>query len=82
MILRGAIEALGPLRVDTDLVLLEPFLLSLSRDIRAAAAHAMRDLCNSQAITPLRQQQEHEDTEQVRLAITDALRVLAQPICQ
>ena len=79
VMLRGAIEALGPQRVGTDLALLVPLLEHPSRDIRAATAHALRDLCNTQAITPLRTQQAQESSDQVKLAISEALRVLSQP---
>jgi methyl coenzyme M reductase gamma subunit len=79
VMLRGAIEAVGPQRVSGDLALLVPLLDHASRDIRAATAHALRDLCNTNAITPLRQRNENEPTEQVKQAITDALRVLGQP---
>jgi hypothetical protein len=79
VMLRGAIEAIGPQRVGTDLPLLVPLLSHSSRDIRAATAHALRDLCNTQAIAPLRTQQGQETSDQVRLAISEALRVLGQP---
>ena len=79
VMLRGAIEALGPQRVGTDLDLLVPLLSHPSRDIRAATAHALRDLCNTDAITSLRTQQGQETSDQVRLAISEALRVLSQP---
>ncbi len=79
VMLRGAIEALGPQRVGTDLDLLVPLLSHPSRDIRAATAHALRDLCNTDAITYLRTQQGQETADQVRLAISEALRVLSQP---
>ncbi|HEY1551323.1 MAG TPA: HEAT repeat domain-containing protein [Kofleriaceae bacterium] len=79
VMLRGAIEAIGPQRVGTDLPLLVPLLSHPSRDIRAATAHALRDLCNTQAITPLRAQQAQEASDQVKLAISEALRVLSQP---
>jgi HEAT repeat protein len=79
VVLRGAIEALGPQRVGTDLPLLIPLLEHQSRDVRAATVHALRDLCNTQAINPLRAQLQHETTDQVRLAISEALRILGQP---
>lgn len=79
VMLRGAIEALGPQRVGTDLDLLVSLLSHPSRDIRAATAHALRDLCNTQAIEPLRTQQGQETSDQVKLAISEALRVLSQP---
>ena len=76
VMLRAAVEAIGPLRVQTDLALLVPLLSHPSRDIRAATAHALRDLCNTGAIVPLGTQYEHETTQQVQMAIEDALRVL------
>lgn len=78
VVLRGAIEALGPQRVATDLPLLVPLLEHESRDVRAATVHALRDLCNTQAINPLRALLQHETTDQVRLAISEALRILGQ----
>jgi HEAT repeats len=82
VMLRGAVEALGPQRVGTDLPLLVPLLDHTSRDVRTAAAHALRDLCNTQAINPLRVRYQHEATDQVRLAISEALRILGQGPCQ
>ncbi len=76
--LRGAIQALGPQRVQTDLALLVPLLDHPSRDVRAATAHALRDLCNTQAINPLRVRYNSEATDQVRLAIEEAEIVLQQ----
>jgi hypothetical protein len=90
VVLRAAIEALGPQRAlagvgsgsdadpDADLKLLVPQLQNPSRDIRAAVAHSLRDLCNTNAIVPLRQQQQAEPSDQVKQAITEALRVLSQ----
>jgi len=79
VMLRAAVEAIGPQRVGTDLPLLAPMLMHTSRDIRAATAHALRDLCNTEAINPLRTQQQTETSDQVRQAITEALRILGQP---
>jgi HEAT repeat protein len=79
VVLRGALEALGPQRVGTDLGLLVAQLAHPSRDVRTAAVHALRDLCNTQAINPLRVQLQHELSDQVRLAISEALRILGQP---
>lgn len=79
VVLRGAIEAIGPQRVASDLDLIVGQLQSPSRDIRAAVAHSLRDLCNTNAIAPLRQQQQTETSDQVKQAITEALRVLGQP---
>ncbi|MEO6777731.1 MAG: HEAT repeat domain-containing protein [Kofleriaceae bacterium] len=78
VVLRAAIEAIGPQRVAGDLDLLISQLQNPSRDIRAAVAHSLRDLCNTQAIVPLRQQQQAETSDQVKQAITEALRVLGQ----
>lgn len=79
VLLRAAVEAVGPQRVGTDLGTLVPLLKHPSRDIRAATVHALRDLCNTQAISALRAQQSSEPTDQVRLAISEALRILGQP---
>ena len=77
VVLRAAIESLGPLRVSSDVTILAPILEHSSRDIRAATARSLRDLCNASAGNALRARQQHEPTEQVQLAIADALRVLA-----
>jgi hypothetical protein len=82
VVLRAAVEAIGPQRVASDLDLLVGELQSPSRDIRAAVAHSLRDLCNTNAIAPLRLQQQTETSEQVKQAITEALRVLGQAPCQ
>lgn len=84
LVLRAAIESLGVLRIPTDVGTLTFQLDHPSRDIRAAAAHALRDLGNTQAIPALRARYQQEQVgprgEQVRIAISDALRVLGQPI--
>ncbi len=80
LVLRATIEAIGVLRVVDDMNTLLPFLQHPSRDIRAASAHALRDLGNTQAITPLRTRYLVEDVPQVQNALSDALRVLGQPI--
>ena len=79
VMLRSAIEALGPERDANDLTVLVPLLAHPSRDIRAATAHALRDLCNAGAIPALRTQEGQETSAQVKLAIADALRVLSAP---
>jgi hypothetical protein len=78
LILRGVIEALGacPDKQPTDVDLLVPMLGNQSRDIRAAAANALRDLGNTSAITPLSDRLSNEQVDQVRSAISRALRVL------
>ncbi len=80
LVLRAAIESLGVLRVPGDVAILLPQLDHPSRDIRAATAHALRDLGNTQAIPALRTRYQLEQRQQVRIAISDALRVLGQPI--
>jgi HEAT repeat protein len=83
LLLRAAIESIGALHVADDMnLLIGPSVASLldhqSRDVRTATARALRDLCNTSAITPLRVRYTSESTEQVKLAISDALRVLGQ----
>jgi len=78
LLLRAAIETLGPMGVSNDVGVLVPLLNHDSRDIRAATARALRDLCNATAITPLRVRYAKEPTDQVRLAISEALRILDQ----
>lgn len=80
LVLRAALESLGVLRVPTDLGLIVQHLQHPSRDIRATTARALRDLGNTQAIAPLRARYADEEFDQVRLAISDALRVLGQPV--
>ena len=80
LVLRAAIEALGVLRIPGDVAILLPQLDHPSRDVRAASAHALRDLGNTQAIPALRARYQQEQVQQVRIAISDALRVLGQPI--
>jgi hypothetical protein len=79
VMLRAAVEALGPQRVGTDIMLLRGLLSHASLDIRAATARALGDLCNTEAIGDLRTQQQNESSGQVRQAITEALRILGQP---
>ncbi|MBL0218500.1 MAG: HEAT repeat domain-containing protein [Myxococcales bacterium] len=80
LVLRAAIESLGALRVPGDASTLILQLQHPSRDIRASVARALRDLGNTQAITPLRARYNIETSKQVQLAISDALRVLGQPL--
>ena len=82
LLLRATIEALGVARSGdgNDVTRLVPFLDSTSRDIRAATAFALRDLCDPAAITFLRNRYNVEmgpsGVPQVRLAISAALRDL------
>jgi hypothetical protein len=80
LILRAAIEADGPLKVQDDLGILAPLLDHPSRDIRAATARTLAMLCNSNAITALQQRYQNESTDQVKLAISAALRTLPCPV--
>lgn len=82
LLLRATIEAIGIAKSgDPDDVLrLTKFLENPSRDIRAATAFALRDLCLQSAVTPLRNRYTTEilptGVPQVRLAISAALRDL------
>jgi HEAT repeat protein len=78
LVLRASIETIGTLEVATDVDTLVPLLDHPSRDIRAATARALRDLCNPDAIQPLRVRHTAENTEQVKLAISEAIRILGQ----
>ena len=77
---RAAIEALGAARSGApgDVQRLVGFLSDGSRDIRVAAARALRDLCDPAAIAPLQQRRATEHVDQVRFAIVEALAILAQ----
>jgi HEAT repeat protein len=77
---RAAIEALGKARTGdpSDMTSLQAFLNDSSRDLRAASALALRDLCNTQALPALRARYQIEHVEQVSLAISTALRDLTQ----
>jgi hypothetical protein len=76
--LRAAVEALGVMRNGTssDVAELSPLLGDPSRDVRATVAQALRNLCNAEAIEPLRARLQIEQVEQVRSALTAALRDL------
>lgn len=79
LILRAAIESLGPMQVAGDWTAIAFFLSHPSRDIRASAAHALSDLCNGGplVIDALRKRYQQETTDQVKIAISNALGVLA-----
>jgi hypothetical protein len=76
--LRAAIEAIGQLQVAGDEQTIATYLDNPNRDVRATAAFALRDLCNTAAIGSLRTRLQHESSAQVQLAISAALRVLGQ----
>ena len=82
---RAAIEALAAVLTEhpdaeqpDDVPLLLGFLRDTSRDIRVAAARALRDLCNPDAIGALQQQRTLERVVQVRKTIDEALEAIAQ----
>lgn len=79
LVLRAAIESLGPLQVPGDKDQLVLMLNHPSRDIRAATARALADLRNCQAINDLRIRYQNESTDQVKLVISETLRILSQP---
>lgn len=81
LILRSAIEAIGPMRGSNDAGVLIPLLDHPSRDIRATTALALGALCNSSSSTvaALHQRYSNESTDQVKLAISAALRMLPCP---
>ena len=78
--LRAAVEALGVTRTgaSSDVAELSPLLGDPSRDVRATVAQALRNLCNAEAIEPLRARLQIEQVEQVRAALAAALRDLRQ----
>ncbi|HUS29461.1 MAG TPA: hypothetical protein VMZ53_13170 [Kofleriaceae bacterium] len=82
LILRAGIETLGAMRVgqDADFLVAQLSLLDHpSRDIRASTARALAELCSGpSAVNALRLRYSHELTEQVKLAISEALRILGQ----
>ena len=77
LILRGAVESIGLMRDPNDEGVLANLLNHPSRDIRATAALALGALCNAAAINPLHQRLTNESTDQVKLAISAALRMLS-----
>jgi HEAT repeats len=81
LVLRAGIESLGPLRVPGDLQQLANLLNHPSRDIRAAAARALGALCNTSAVGALRVRYQNESTDQVKLVISETLRILSQSTC-
>jgi len=82
LLLRAAIETIGVMRVgaDADYLLTQSLLDHPSRDIRASTARALQEICSSNpaVANALRFRYSHELTEQVKLAISEALRILGQ----
>lgn len=79
LVLRASVESLGKIgQHDTrPYPLILQFLGHASRDLRATVARALGDLGDCDAQLPLRQRFQQESTDQVKLAISDALRALA-----
>lgn len=80
LVLRASIASYGTIGSHvnaTEFLTIESFLSHSSRDIRATTARALADLGDCQAVPALRVRYEQESTDQVRLAISDALRALA-----
>jgi hypothetical protein len=82
LLLRAAIETMGAMRIETDAdyLLRQSLLDHPSRDVRAATARAFQEICSSNPAVSnsLRFRYSHELTEQVKLAISEALRILGQ----
>jgi HEAT repeat protein len=82
LLLRAAIEALGEIGTADDVAVITPFLSrddlvdDRNRDLRAAAANALRVIASPSAVTALRARQRIETIPQVSLAITEALRAI------
>jgi hypothetical protein len=78
--LRAAVEALGDTRsgLASDVSQLLPLLGHGSRDVRATVVRALRNICNSTAIDPLRTFSPTEPTKQVQLAIAAAVQDLGR----
>jgi hypothetical protein len=78
--LRAAVEALGATHsgLAGDVDKLMPLLGSSSRDVRATVVRAIRNVCNSTAISQLSAYFFNEPSRQVQLAITAALQDLGR----
>jgi hypothetical protein len=78
--LRASVEALGATRsgLRTDVAALLPLLDHSSPDVRTAVVYALRDLCNAEAIAPLRSRKLAETSAQVRSAMVNALQDLGR----
>ena len=73
---RAAVEAIGLMRSGAldDAAAVSSLLNDPSRDVRAAAAHALANLCDTTALPALRARYTSEQVDQVRVAISNALR--------
>jgi HEAT repeat protein len=74
----ASVEALGQIGTAADVTTIVPLLdKEESRDVRSAAARALRDLGSATAIAPLHARLAKETVPQVQFWISDALRVLS-----
>jgi HEAT repeat protein len=78
---RAALEALGAIHDPADVEWIVPCLQAKSRDLRVAAARALRDLGASTAVCPLQAQRAVERVPQVVSALSEALRKWPAQIC-
>jgi HEAT repeat protein len=78
---RAALEALGALGDPADVEWIVPCLQANSRDLRVAAARALRDLGASTAVCPLQARRAVETVPQVVSALSEALRRWPAQIC-
>lgn len=82
LLLRASLETLGEIGSADDVAVITPFLSrddlvnDRNRDLRAAAANALRVIGSPSAVPALRARQRDESVPQVSLAITEALRAI------
>jgi HEAT repeat protein len=74
LFMRAALEALGAMHDPLDVPRIAACLQANSRDLRVAAARALRDLGASTAVCPLQERRAVETVPQVQSAISEALR--------
>jgi HEAT repeat protein len=74
LFIRAALEALGGMHDPRDVPQIVPCLQANSRDLRVAAARALRDLNATAAVCPLQARRAVETVPQVQSAISEALR--------
>ena len=81
LFVRAVLESLGAIGDPDDVGRITPCLQAKSRDLRVAAARALRDLGASTAVCPLQHQRDVETVPQVQSAISEALRRWPAQIC-
>jgi HEAT repeat protein len=79
--IRAALESLAAIGDPTDVDWIKSCLRARSRDLRVAAARALRDLGASTAVCPLQAQRDLEKVPQVQSAISEALRQWPPQFC-